>query len=77
MCIEYEEKQLHYLWFQYSVLNQKTFEHIILPTDKSSMLFTQIKMLQLVMTDLLTFLLILKVYFKQSPVVIIDGKNVH
>lgn len=41
------------------------------------MLFTQIKMLQLVMTDLLILLLILKVNFKQSPVVIIDGKNVH
>lgn len=41
------------------------------------MLFTQIKMLQLVMTDLLILLLILKVNFKQSSVVIIDGKNVH
>jgi len=41
------------------------------------MLFTQIKMLQLVMIDLLTFLLILKVHFEQSPIIIIDGKNVH
>lgn len=41
------------------------------------MLFIQIKVLQLVMTDLLTFLATLKVHFKQCPIVIIEGKNVH
>lgn len=38
------------------------------------MSLTQIKMLQLVMTDLLTYLLILEVHFKQSSIIVIDSK---
>lgn len=41
------------------------------------MLSTQIKTLQLVMTDLLLFLLILEVHFKQLPIVAIDGEAAH